>query len=128
MNRRTYYLTDTALVHLEKAIRDTARRWDLDQAATYRDALLNGFQDIAENHKGFNFLHRNDLAKGTDFSLHLVEHHYVAFKARENGDVIIVGLFYERMNIPVRLKELQCMSLPEIAALEDEIEREAAEL
>ncbi|MBT9587309.1 type II toxin-antitoxin system RelE/ParE family toxin [bacterium] len=118
MSRSTYHLTETALTHLEKVLRDTARRWDWRQAETYRDALLRGFQYIADHHKQLHSPHRNELTKVTDFCLHLVEHHYVAFKVHDRGDVIIVGLFFEGMNLPVRLKELQSLSLEEIAALQ----------
>ena len=124
MSGPTYHLTETTLVHLEKAVRDTARRWDLRQAETYASALLSGFQYIADNHGKLNTPHRKKLAKGTNFGLHLVEHHYVLFKVHDHDNVIIVGILHERMNIPVRLKELQTLSQEEIAALEEEIESE----
>lgn len=120
MSRSDYHLTETALKHLERVILDTARRWDWRQAETYRDALLKGFQYIADHHPKLVSPHREELAKGTGFCLHLVEHHYVVFKIHANGEVIIVGLFYEAMNLPVRLKELQRLSGPEIAALQEE--------
>ncbi len=122
MTRPTYYMTETALVHLEKAIRDTARRWNWRQAEIYRDILLEGFQKIAENHQHFNSPHRATLTKDTNFSIHLVGHHYVPFKAYDGNNVIIAGLFYEGMNIPERLKELQSMNQHEIAAIMSLIE------
>ena len=118
MIQPTYLLTRTALSHLEKVIRETARRWEWRQAESYRDALLAGFRDIAENSPSLRFSHRQTLAQGTAFSLHLVEHHYVCFTRSVNATVIVARLFHERMNIPVRLKELQSMSSGEIAALQ----------
>lgn len=106
-------------------IRDTARRWGWQQAESYRDALLTGFQEIAQNHSALHSPHRAALAHGTGFSLHLVEHHYVCFTRHDDTTVIVTGLFHERMNIPVRLKELQTMSARDIAVLHAEIEQEA---
>ena len=124
MSLPTYRLTKTARGHLEKILRDTARKWGYEQAASYRRALSEGFRYIAENHQNFNSPHREELAEGTDFSIHLVEHHYVSFRVHDAGSVIIAGIFHEKMNIPARLRELQSMSRHEIATVEDQIERE----
>lgn len=113
----TYHLTGTAIAQYRRAVRDTAKKWDKRQARIYRQKLIDGFQEMAENHKNFNSPHRDELAKYTAFPLHLVERHYIAFQAHDENNVIIAGVLYEGMNIPVRLKELQSMSRHEIAAI-----------
>lgn len=126
MTLPAYHLTETALSQFETVIRETAYRWGWRQAETYRDALLEGFQEIAVGHPTLHSPHRAALASGTGFSLHLVEHHYVCFTLHDKATVIVAGLFHEAMNIPARLNELRTMSTDEIAALQDAIDREAA--
>ena len=121
----SYHLTPTALTHLEEAVRMTARKWGREQAKIYDAALEKGFKEITKQGESIMTDFRTDMAKGTDFSLHLVEHHYVAFKIHDDNNVIIVGVFHEKMNIPVKLKRLQQMSQGEISDLRDEIDREA---
>ena len=123
----SYHLTQTALAHLEEAISMTARKWGREQAKTYDAALEKGFKEIAKQGGAIVTDFRADMAKGRDFSLHLVEHHYVAFKINGCNNVIIAGIFHEKMNIPVKLKRLQQMSRGEISDLRDEIDREAKE-
>lgn len=104
-------------------IHDTARRWNGHQAETYADILLEGFQKIAENRHKFHSQHRSNLARDTDFSVHLIGQHYVVFKVRDENTIIIAGLFHKGMDIPERLKELQSMSKREIAAIEAQIDQ-----
>jgi len=63
------------------------------------------------------------MEEGTNFSIHLVEHRYIAFQEHDKNTVIIAGIFHESMDIPSRLKELQAMTKLEIDALKYEIER-----
>lgn len=49
----------------------------------------------------------------------------MCFTRHDDTTVIVTGLFHERMNIPVRLKELQTMSARDIAVLHAEIGQEA---
>jgi plasmid stabilization system protein ParE len=121
-----YHLTSTALAQLDEAVRKTARKWGLTQAMIYKAAMEKGFEKIATRGESIMTDFCSDMAKGSDFSLHLVEHHYVAFKAHDKDNIIIAGVFHEKMNIPVKLKNLQQMSRSEISDLEDEINRDAA--
>lgn len=101
-----YWTTPTARQQIRKAIQDTRRKWGQRQAAKYRRDLQAGFQKIADEHTVFNSAHRDGLAEGTDFTLHLVAHRYVDIQAYR-GDIIIVGVFHEITDIPARLRELQ---------------------
>jgi len=121
MNRKTYRLTFTAETHLKKAVRDTKERWGLSQARKYSAGLQAGFQYIADNYTSFNSPHRDDLAEGTGFLIHLVEHRYVAFQPYDDDTIIVVGIFHESMDIPNQLKEIQRMAKHEIAVMKRDI-------
>ncbi len=102
-----WLMTNTAITHLEEAVERTALRWGYAQAVKYRDLLRAGFQEIAEHYKSFYSPHRKVLTQDTDFDLHLIEHHYIAFKIHDDKSIIIAGIFYEKMNIPAHLKQLK---------------------
>jgi plasmid stabilization system protein ParE len=118
-------MTNTAITHLQEAVERTALRRGYAQAIKYRDLLRAGFQEIAEHHNSFHSSDRKMLAQDTNFELHLVEHHYIALKIHDDKNIIIVGIFHEKMNIPVHLRQLQKMSRSEILKLESEIKRES---
>jgi plasmid stabilization system protein ParE len=102
-------------------VRDTQKTWGAKQARRYNTDFLAGLQYIADNHHNFNSPHRDEMADGTDFALHLVEHRYVAFQEHGKNAVIIAGIFHEKMDIPTRLRELQNLARHEIDALKREI-------
>jgi plasmid stabilization system protein ParE len=120
-----WFMTNTAISHLEEVVEKTALRWGYAQALKYRDLLRVGFQEIAEHHNSFHSTHHKMLAQDTDFHLHLVEHHYIAFKIHDDKNIIIVGIFHEKMNIPVHLRQLQKMSRSEILKIERAMEKES---
>lgn len=123
MSQYRYHMTTSAEAVFWKTVRYTKRKWGAAQAEKYRTKLLHGLQDIAENHPHGHVSHRREMAEGTDFLLHLVEHHYIAFQPHNHYHIIIAGIFHEAMDVPARLKELQRMSSGEIAALKREIAR-----
>lgn len=123
MTTKTYRMTATAEGHFWKALRESKQKWGHKRAEKYRVDFLAGLQHIADSHRTFNSPHRDELAEGTAFSIHLVEHRYVAFQEHDKNTVIIAGIFHESMDIPTRLKELQGMTRHEIDGLKREIER-----
>jgi plasmid stabilization system protein ParE len=118
-----FLVTPTARNHIRKIISDTRDKWGTAQAVQYRRQLEDGLQHIAAHHHTFHSPHREALADGTAFSLHRVQHHYIAFLAHPRKGVIIVGVFHERMDLPTRLRELQNLAQHEIDALKREIGR-----
>lgn len=112
-----YWLTPTARNHIRLAIQETRKNWGSQQALKYRHALQAGLQYIADNHRTFHSPHRDALAAGTTFRLHLMEHRYVAFQKHDDNTIIIIGVFHESMDIPSQLKELRNMAQHEIEAL-----------
>lgn len=123
MIKPRYWMTPTAKKQYRNAISDTRDRWGISQAEKYRTKLLAGFQYIAANHQKLNSPHRNKLSEGTEFSLYLVEHRYVAFQKHDKYIIIIAGIFHESMDIPTRLREFQNMAQHEIDTLKRDIGR-----
>jgi plasmid stabilization system protein ParE len=74
-------MTATAERQFWDALAETQEKWGQDRAEKYRLDFLAGLQNIADNHHNFRSAYRKKLAEGTDFSIHLVEHRYVAFIA-----------------------------------------------
>jgi plasmid stabilization system protein ParE len=122
MAKNFYRMTATARNHLKMAVRDTKRIWGGQQAKKYATEFLAGLQHIADNHQRLHSAHRCTLTEGTDFSIYLVQHRYVAYQPYGQDCVIITGIFHEKMDLPARLKELQRITRQEIDAVKREIE------
>jgi plasmid stabilization system protein ParE len=116
-----FWITPTARKHIRKILDDTRDQWGSRQATKYRRDLMGGLQRIADNPQRFRSPHREELVEGTEFAVHLVKHHYVAFQTHYTDGVIIAGMFHESMDIPTKLRELQQMARHEIDALRREI-------
>jgi plasmid stabilization system protein ParE len=121
MPRFNYRMTHTARDHLREAVRDTQKKWGQKQASRYNIAFFDGLQRLANNHHRLRSPHRDELVEGTDFSIHLIQHRYVAFQPHNPTTIIIAGIFHESMDIPTKLRELQQMARHEIDALRQEI-------
>lgn len=119
---KTYRMTATAEGHFWKALRESKQKWGHKRAEKYRVEFLAGLQHIADSHQTFNSPHREELDVGTAFTIHLVEHRYVAFQEHDKNTIIIAGIFHESMDIPTRLRELQGMTQHEIDALKRAID------
>jgi toxin ParE1/3/4 len=117
-----FHITPTAREHLKLAVRDTKREWGLAQAKRYNDAFQAGLEKLAKNHRSIGTGHRAAMTQGTDFKLHLMEHRYVVFQTHDAFNIIIAGIFHERMDIPTRLLELSLLSKDEIAAIVQQID------
>ncbi len=125
MTGHRYWITPTARAQFHKILRDTREKWGTDQAAQYGNALQSGFRHIADNHRSLRSPHRAELAGDSPLSVHLVEHHYVAFLEHSDGHVIIAGIFHEHMDIPNRLKGLQDLTRHELRTLKRQIDKES---
>lgn len=123
MSRNRFYLTEGAIYDYRKAAYESARDFGKAQSAIYRKQLREGFQKIADNHENLKNHHREELAEGTTFKLHLVQHHYVAYQVCDGKNVIIAAVLPESMDIPGKLRTLQTMDRHEIDILRREIGR-----
>lgn len=112
-----FHITPTAREHLKQAVKETKRTWGVAQSKRYNEAFLSGLENLAKNHRSVGTGHRAAMAQGTDFRLHLMEHRYVVFQPHDEYNIIIAGIFHERMDIPARVQELALLSQGEIAGL-----------
>lgn len=106
MPKLPYVLSITARKHIHDILRKTREAWGIEQAEKYYGLLKKGFFYIAENKNALRSLHRDELAVGTKYRLHLVAHHYVVFEIVDDC-VVISALFHESMDVHVHLLELQ---------------------
>jgi plasmid stabilization system protein ParE len=123
MPRRRFHLTAGAIRDYRKAGYESARDFGTAQSQKYRKQLRKGFQHIADEHHRLRTPHREALAEGTEFKIHLVQHHYVVYIIHDTWNVIIVAVLPESMDIPNRLIALRAMSAREIEVLRREIAR-----
>jgi plasmid stabilization system protein ParE len=116
-------MTQTALEHFKAAVRETKKKWGLAQAKKYNADFQVGLRYLAQHHATIRTHYRDAMTKGAAFSVHLVEHRYVAYQTHNDYNVIIAGIFHEKMDIPTHLEELAQMSIHEIAMLRRQLSR-----
>jgi toxin ParE1/3/4 len=121
MARHRYHMTTTARDHLTEAVRDTKRKWGASQARKYGSDFQVGLQNLAKNHGMLRATFREVITQATEFRVHRIEHRYVVFQEHDAHNLIIVGIFHERMDIPARIGELALMTGDEIAAIKQMI-------
>ena len=61
------------------------------------------------------------MTQGADFRVHLLEHRYVVFQDHDAHNIIIAGIFHEKMDIPSRIRELAMMTHDEIEIIKTQI-------
>lgn len=92
----------------DKIWADTVERWGEAQAITYIRGLHAHLQRLAENRLLWRRLPQRlavpaDVSREAFFSHY--EHHYLFFRVLDNGDLGVMSILHERMDLPVRLKE-----------------------
>lgn len=88
--------------------RDTLDAWGETQADTYIRGLHAHLQRLCDNRLIWRRLPQkmavpSDVRRAAYFSRY--EHHYVFFRELENGDLGVMSILHERMDLAVRLKE-----------------------
>jgi toxin ParE1/3/4 len=125
MNEHRYHMTATAEEHFFSALDETKQKWGSKQAEKYRLAFLTGLQNLAKNHTMLRATFRQSMTDGTEFRLHRMEHRYVVFHEHDAYNLIVVGIFHEKMDIPARIRELAMMTGDEIEAIKEMIAKNA---
>lgn len=92
----------------DKIWHDTAEKWGEAQAITYIRGLHAHLQRLTENRFIWRKLPQRlaipaDVKHEAFFSRY--EHHYLFFRVLNNGDLGVMSILHERMDLPVRLKE-----------------------
>lgn len=88
--------------------RDTLDKWGEAQAITYITGLHAHLQRLCDDRHIWRRLPQSlavppDIRREAYFSRY--EHHCVFFRELDNGDLGVMSILHERMDLPVRLKE-----------------------
>jgi len=92
----------------DKIWRDTVAEWGETQAETYIRGLHAHLQRLFNNRPLWRRLPQKmavsaDIKRTAYFSRY--EHHYVFFRELANGDLGVMSILHERMDLAVRLRE-----------------------
>jgi plasmid stabilization system protein ParE len=104
----TYRFYPRADAAQDKIWRDTVERWGEPQAVTYITGLHAHLGRLCESKALWRQLPQKlavpaDVKREAYFSRY--EHHYLFFRELDNGDLGVMSILHERMDVPVRLKE-----------------------
>jgi len=92
----------------DKIWRDTLEKWGEAQAIAYVTGLHAHLQCLCGDRNIWRRLPQR-LAVPPDIKREAYcsryEHHYVFFRELDNGDLGVMSILHERMDLPVRLKE-----------------------
>lgn len=123
MSRHKFYLTTTAREQIKIAVRDAKKIWGQTRAEKYNADFQAGLDKLAQTHTMLRGTFRSYMTQGTPFHIHRLEQHYVVFVEHDALNLIIVGVFHEKMDLPSRLHELALMTADEIGAIKERIAR-----
>lgn len=104
----TYRFYPRADAAQDKIWRDTVEKWGEPQAVTYITGLHAHLKRLCEERAHWRQLPQKlavpaDVKREAYFSRY--EHHYLFFRELDNGDLGVMSILHERMDLPVRLKE-----------------------
>jgi plasmid stabilization system protein ParE len=80
----------------------TERKWGEEQADAYVRGLVAAAHDLRRQRIHWRPV-RGDRFPGIWFIRH--EHHYLFFRVLSDGDIGIISILHENMDLPARLKE-----------------------
>lgn len=102
-----YRFYRTADAAQDRIWRDTVQTWGEAQAVTYIKGLHAHLQRLVENKSRWrlpqNLAVPKDVRKEAYFSRY--ERHYVFFRELDNGDIGVISILHDHMDVPVRLAE-----------------------
>ncbi|WHA39758.1 type II toxin-antitoxin system RelE/ParE family toxin [Agrobacterium larrymoorei] len=92
----------------DKIWRDTVGRWGEAQAESYLKGLHTHLQRLCDNRLLWRRLPQrlavpSDIKREAYFSRY--EHHYLFFRTLDNGDLGVMSILHEKMDMAVRLRE-----------------------
>ncbi|KAF5881235.1 type II toxin-antitoxin system RelE/ParE family toxin [Rhizobium sp. PEPV16] len=106
----------TALDNYRLAVRETARKWSIEQAKAYSRLLRAGFEGIPEAYARVR-IKKDERARNSLFRLHKIEHHYAVYIVVDDSTFVIAAVLHERMDIPAQLRTIERLTDREYAAL-----------
>ena len=99
---RKFIIQPAASARLEEIYRYSLRQFGRVQADRYLDGAFARFDDIAERRVTWR---RIPLEFGVDGFFTRYQSHFVFWKLRPDGDVAIVAILHQRMDLARRLHE-----------------------
>lgn len=104
----TYRFFPKADAAQDKIWQDTVEKWGEAQATTYITGLHTHLKLLCAERKVWRRLPQKlavpiDIKREAYFSRY--ERHYVFFRVLDNGDLGLMSILHERMDLPVRLAE-----------------------
>ena len=99
---KRYFLQPAASARLEDIYHYTLQHFGSRQADTYVDGAFALFEDIAERRIAWR---RIPQEFGVDGYFTRYQSHYVFWKLRSDGQVAIVAILHQRMDLARRLRE-----------------------
>ncbi|OCP37470.1 type II toxin-antitoxin system RelE/ParE family toxin [Ensifer sp. LC163] len=105
----------------DKIWRDTVETWGEQQAVTYITGLHTHLQRLCADRLIWRKLPQRlvvpeDIKRDAYFSRY--ERHYVFFRELDNGDLGVMSILHERMDLPVRLMD-DLVAISEKTAISD---------
>jgi toxin ParE1/3/4 len=97
-----YKIHPKARQRLAKIWADTAKEWGEAQADHYIDTLYQAMHDLSKTPYLWRKLDHKHF-KGKEVYFQRVQKHFVFFKKLPSGDLGILSVLHERMNLPARL-------------------------
>ena len=102
MSRMAEYALENEAEHdLLEIGRYTMRTWGVEQAVRYLSAPEDHFASLAK--KGA--LEKAVFDHRSDFRVSRCQHHYVFFVREADGDVLVLAVLHENMNLIARFRE-----------------------
>ncbi|MFN4271227.1 MAG: type II toxin-antitoxin system RelE/ParE family toxin [Aliihoeflea sp.] len=97
-----YLLRPAVSAGLEEIYRHTVQQFGSAQADAYLDGMFALFEDIVEKRIGWQ---RIPSEYGVEGYFARYKSHFVFWKRRDDGDVAIVAILHQRMDIARRLRD-----------------------
>ena len=99
---RKYFIQPAASARLEEIYRYSLQQFGKTQADRYLDAAFARFDDIAERKVTWR---RIPSEFGVDGFFTRYQSHFIFWKMRADGEVAIVAILHQRMDLARRLQE-----------------------
>ncbi|RST88172.1 type II toxin-antitoxin system RelE/ParE family toxin [Aquibium carbonis] len=97
-----YFIQPAASARLEEIYRHTFRQFGPAQADRYLDGVFALFEDIAKNRVAWQ---RVPSEFGVDGFFARYKSHFIFWKPRADGQIAIVAILHQRMDLARRLRE-----------------------
>ena len=96
-----YIISEEALKDIDNIWLYTAENWSLEQADRYYNLILDEIEYISDNFEAGRDIGR--IRKGYRFSK--IKSHLILYKKSKGGEIEIIRILHERMDIENRLDE-----------------------